>query len=120
MNFGESLTIQASRFPEKTAIEDDHKSITYGRLNSRVNSLTHGLIQTGLKKGDIVCHLQRNTVEHMELLFALAKGGMIRLPLNPRGNSAEFAYLINSFEPDALVFEEDFAGVIATLRPTLK
>lgn len=98
MNFGESLTIQSYRSPDKIAIEDDTKRITYQELNARVNSLVHGLTELGLKKGDIVCHLQGNTVEHFELLFAVAKAGMIRMPLNPRGrdqSSSRLSILLN-------------------------
>lgn len=120
MNFGESLTIQSFRFPDKVAIEDDHQSITYKKLNARVNSLAHGMLDMGLRKGDIIGQLQSNSIEHIELLYAIAKGGMIRLPLNPRANKSEFIHIINSFEPNALVFEEDFAPVVTELRPHLK
>lgn len=116
MNFAESLTIQSYRFPKKVAIKDDMRAITYRMLNSRVNSLTHGLVNLGLVKGDIVCQLQGNTIEHLETLFALGKGGMIRLPLNPRGNDEEWVNIINSFEPKALIFEEVFAPAVAEFR----
>jgi acyl-CoA synthetase (AMP-forming)/AMP-acid ligase II len=120
MNFGESLIIQSFRYPDKIAIKDDTKSVTYSQLNYRVNSLAHSMLDRGLKKGDIICQLQGNTIEHIELLYAIAKTGLIRLPLNPRANKAEFIYLINSFEPAALVFENNFAPVIAEIRPHLK
>lgn len=119
MNFGESLTIQSYRFPNKIAIEDDIKSIPYKQLNARVNSLVHGLMELGLKKGDIICHLQGNTIEHFELLFAIAKAGMIRMPLNTRGQKSEFIKIINTFEPQALLYEEEFSGVIQDISPLI-
>jgi acyl-CoA synthetase (AMP-forming)/AMP-acid ligase II len=120
VNFGESLTTQSYRTPDKIAIEDDTKRITYQELNARVNSLVHGLTELGLKKGDIVCHLQGNTVEHFELLFAVAKAGMIRMPLNPRGERSEFIKMINTFEPQALIYEEEFGEVTQEIRSFLK
>jgi acyl-CoA synthetase (AMP-forming)/AMP-acid ligase II len=120
MNFGECLTIQSYRVPDKIALEDDAKSITFRKLNERVNSLAHGLLELGLKKGDIVCQLQGNTIEHVELIFAIAKLGMIRLPLNPRAGKSEFIHIINTFEPKALVFEEEFSAVIVPLLPQVK
>jgi len=77
------------------------------------------MLSLGLRKGDIICQLQGNSIEHIELLYAIAKGGMIRLPLDPRGEKSEFIHIINSFEPAALVFEEDFAAVVTQLRPQL-
>lgn len=120
MNFGESLTIQSYRVPDKIAIQDDAKSITYKQLNARVNSLSHGLMELGLRKGDIVCHLQGNTIEHYELIYAVAKSGLIRLPLNPRAEKSEFIHIINNFEPQALVFEDESSTVIQEIRPLLK
>ncbi len=120
MNFGESLAIQTYRFPDKVAIKDDAKDITYKQLNQRVNSLAHGMMDLGLKKGDVICQLQGNSIEHIELLYGIAKAGLIRLPLNPRASKDEFAHIINAFDPAALVFEDDFSEVVAGLRPQLK
>jgi fatty-acyl-CoA synthase len=120
MNFGESLRIQSLRSPDKIAVEDDFKTITYRELNARVNRLAHGMLDLGLKKGDIICQLQGNSIEHIEVLYAIAKLGMIRLPLNPRAEKSEWVHIINSFEPEALVFEKDFAPLVNPLRPQLK
>jgi acyl-CoA synthetase (AMP-forming)/AMP-acid ligase II len=120
LNFGESLTIQSYRHPDKIAIEDDSQKITYGELNARVNRAVHGFIELGLKKGDILCHLQGNTVGHLELLFAAAKAGMVRMPLNPRGEKEEFIRLVNAFEPQAFLYEQEFSGVIQEISPFLK
>jgi long-chain acyl-CoA synthetase len=120
MHFAQSLTIQSLRAPEKMAIKDDRRTITYRDLNARVNSIVHGLRNLGLKKGDLVCQLQGNLIEHFELLFAIGKAGMIRLPLNPRANPSEWLHIINSFEPRALVFDQEFATAVARLKPELK
>ncbi len=120
MNFGESLTIQSYRVPDKIAIQDDFKGVTYRQLNGRVNSLTNGLMELGLVKGDIVCHLQGNNIEHFELIYSIAKAGLIRLPLNPRAKKSEFSHIINNFEPHAFVFEDKFAAIIQEIRPFLK
>jgi acyl-CoA synthetase (AMP-forming)/AMP-acid ligase II len=120
LNFGESLTIQSYRHPDKIAIEDDSKRITYRELNDRVNRLVHGFTALGLRKGDIICHLQGNTVEHFELLFAVAKAGMVRMPLAPRGEKSEFIKLVNTFEPHAFLYEQEFSGVVQEISPFIK
>jgi len=78
------------------------------------------MLDMGLKKEDIICQLQGNTIEHVELLYAIAKAGLIRLPLDPRAHKTEFTHVINSFEPAALVFESSFASLIAEIRSQLK
>jgi acyl-CoA synthetase (AMP-forming)/AMP-acid ligase II len=120
MHFAESLTIQSLRVPGKIAIKDDLRTTTYRELNARVDSLVSGLLSLGLNKGDLICQLQGNSIEHFELIFALGKGGMIRLPLNPRANPSEWVHIINSFEPRALVFDEVYAPTIIRLKPQFK
>jgi acyl-CoA synthetase (AMP-forming)/AMP-acid ligase II len=120
LNFGETLTIQSYRHPDKIAVEDDSKRISYRELNDRVNRLVHGFTELGLKKGDIICHLQGNTVEHFELLFAVAKAGMVRMPLNPRGEKSESIKLVNTFEPQAFLYEQEFSGVVREISPYIK
>ena len=46
MDFSRFLTTYSFQQPDKIAITDDAKSVTYFQLNSRVNSLPHGLART--------------------------------------------------------------------------
>jgi len=119
MNFAESLTIQSLRWPDKIAIKTESRNTTYKVLNSNVNSLSHGLHSLGIKKGDMICQLQGNTIEHFELLYAIGKIGAIRIPLDPRGNLVEWKNILENFKPSALVYDNAFASSVRQLQADL-
>ena len=53
MNIGESLPRNAQHFPQKAAIVDAYRSVTFRDLHLRSNRLANYLLTTGIAKGDI-------------------------------------------------------------------
>ncbi|MBN2569319.1 MAG: acyl--CoA ligase [Deltaproteobacteria bacterium] len=84
MSIGKLLRNAANRFQDKEALycTSTGRRFSYRELNERTNRLTNGLMNMGLKKGDIVAILSTNRAEIVEYYFALAKSGIIGLPLN--------------------------------------
>lgn len=78
-------------------------SLTYGRLAQRFEALAAGLLAAGLQHGDRIAVLATNRPEHVVVLFACARAGLILLPLNPRLSAAELAYQLDDAEPAVLL-----------------
>ncbi|MGH8777243.1 MAG: AMP-binding protein [Jiangellaceae bacterium] len=83
----------------------DDQVITYARLDGRSELLAASLLARGLRRGDRVATLTASSPEHVELLFACAKTGLVLLPLNWRLTARELAYQLDNAEP-ALLFVE--------------
>lgn len=67
----------------------------------------------GLKKGDVVAFLSSNRAEVVEIYFALARTGIVGLPLNQRLADAELIALTRAMGAAALIYEGRFeAGAI--------
>ena len=66
---GEILADTARRFPDKTAIICDDKTVTYRELDSRVNQRAHGFLQTGIVSKRRVAVLLSNSIELVEIYF---------------------------------------------------
>jgi len=105
MNMGESLRRNALKFPRKLAVEDERRKLNYADLNGRTNSLANSLLDLGLKKGDNLAVLLGNRVEHVEVLFALAKSGLVGLPIDPKWRGREISAAIKFFDVAAVVVE---------------
>ena len=75
MNLGNSLLINAEKYPRKVAVVVDGIERAYGALNSRVNRLANSLTDTGLRKGDLIGILSFNSVAWIESLYAKLKMG---------------------------------------------
>jgi acyl-CoA synthetase (AMP-forming)/AMP-acid ligase II len=104
---GDGLRRNASKFAVKIAAQDGYRQITYSELNARVNQLAHGLLSPGVCKGDSVAVMVGNRVEHLEILFATAKIGVLAIPLDIKWKALELGSVLSFFEPKALVLQKE-------------
>lgn len=120
LSIGNQLVRAAWRHPDKEAVTCKGKRITFKELNDRVNSLAHGLMEMGIKKGDFVAILMLNSIEYVEAYFALSKMGATAAPLNYRLTPGDIEKLINQCEPVALIFSSEFKDLVERMRPNIK
>jgi len=119
MNWSYILKQNAEKYPDKECLIGLGKRLTYHQLDERVDSLTQGLIDLGLGKGDIVAVLLYNCCEYIEITFAVNRIGAAWLPLNFRLVGEEFHYILENSEAKALITEPEFAPVISSIRESL-
>jgi acyl-CoA synthetase (AMP-forming)/AMP-acid ligase II len=103
---GDALKRNAYKYSVKPAVRDATRAVTYRELNERVNRLAHGLLAAGLRKGAAAALLVGNRIEHLEILFALAKIGVVAIPLDVKWRAFEIGSTLSSLEP-AAVFLDD-------------
>ncbi|MBI2088005.1 MAG: AMP-binding protein [Deltaproteobacteria bacterium] len=94
-------------------MEDGRRKLSYADLNARTNSLANSLAELGLKKGDNVAVLLGNRVEHVEVLFALAKSGLTGLPIDPKWRGREISAAIKFFDVAAVILESSVMPSLA-------
>lgn len=120
LNVGNQLVRAAWRYPDKEAVVCKGKRVTFKGLNSRANSLAHGLMGLGIRKGDFVAIIMMNCVEFVETYFALAKIGAVAAPQNYRLAPKDIEQLINQCEAKALIYGSEFKDLVKNLRSKLK
>ena len=79
----ERLEVCAAKTPDKLAVTDDERSLTFRELTDRSSAYAAFFHSKGLKKGDIVIVQHINAVSFAELLFGFFKIGVIVLPMLP-------------------------------------
>lgn len=112
-----TLRLNAIKYPQKTAIVDGERSITYTQLNERVNRLANTLLGLGVKKGDKVGILMHNCIEFIEAVFGVSKAGAVSVLMNYRSVGPELEYFINNSDTSALIVGEEFVDVIKSVLP---
>ncbi len=110
---GEILAGNARRFPLRTAWFFQGESWTWRQVNERVNRLANALLACGLKAQDRVAFLAENSHRLAEIYFAIAKAGLIAVPINARSVAREIDFLLKDVEARGLL-------VSAVLVPRLK
>jgi acyl-CoA synthetase (AMP-forming)/AMP-acid ligase II len=73
----------------------------------------------GLKKGDVAAFLFTNRVEILEIYGALAKTGVVGIPLNYRLAPGEMVDLMDHGEACAFLFDPSFGEIAAHVREKL-
>ncbi len=108
LNIGEIINVNANKYPNKLALKDARRQLTFKELNERTNKLANGILKSGIKKGDKLAILSNNSIEFMEIYVAAAKGGFIIVPLNFRLHPDEISFVINNSDAKWLFVESRF------------
>jgi len=117
LNIGEILRVHARKHPRKMAVKDWRgKTLTYPELDSRTNRLANALLSMNLRKGDRVAIMLYNCAEYIEVYCALAKTGLVAVPVNWRFVGKEIEYVVNHSDSKAMIVSEDFVDVINSVR----
>jgi fatty-acyl-CoA synthase len=110
MAIGNLPKIAAIRYGDREAIvcTSTGRRFTFRQINDRTNRLANGLMDQGLKKGDTAAFLCTNRAEIVEIYFALAKIGVIGIPLNYRLAPVEMIEMMIECGAKAFLFDAPF------------
>jgi acyl-CoA synthetase (AMP-forming)/AMP-acid ligase II len=117
LNLGQILSVHAKNYPNKIALKDWRgKALTYPELESRTNRLANGLLRLGLRKGDRVAIMLFNCAEFVEIDCALAKVGLVVVPVNWRYVDSEVTFVVDNSDARAMIVGEDFIECVNRIR----
>jgi long-chain acyl-CoA synthetase len=88
------LHANALENPHKVALLCGDEAIAYQALDESTTSLAHWFLDHGLRPGDRVALHWSNSIELVQLLFALFKAGLIVVTVNLRLKAPEIAYIL--------------------------
>ncbi len=113
---------ESRAFREKTALIFRERRTTYAALNEQANRLANALIGSGVRKGDRVAVLGRNSDLYVAIYFALAKAGAIVVPVNFWHRTEEVRYTLSQSEASLFIVERRFeeVGVPAADRKAIR
>jgi acyl-CoA synthetase (AMP-forming)/AMP-acid ligase II len=109
VNVGDSLTRTAARFPDRPAVVDGDRRMSYTELNDWVNRIAHGLRDLGFARGDALALASGNSVEFLVTYYACAKLGVVCVPVNLGWRATEVAYVLEHSEARGIVVEQQLA-----------
>jgi long-chain acyl-CoA synthetase len=92
------------------AVEPDGTAHTAGDLLARVNQLTCGLRERGLRAGDGLAILAPNGIAALEVYLAVLQSGWYLTPVNWHFTVPEIAYILRDCEAKAFFVHERFAA----------
>src|SRR5215468_6419426 len=93
-SIGDLLRRSAGREPNKLAVSCGSVSWTFAEMDAICNRLGRGLLGLGVKKGDRIAVLSRNSHAFAALRFAVARIGAILVPVNFMLNPDEINFIL--------------------------
>ena len=124
LTLGSMLAKSADEAPQKTALVDGERRISYAELNQMAEDLAAGLSQLGFSKGDRLAVYMKSSIEFVAAFYAIEKLGLIVAWVNPmyRKHESEFI-LSNSGAKGVFIFREwegyDYLESLLSIRSNL-
>lgn len=110
---GSCIAHWAEHRPDNIAIDDPAdpatRLVTYAELDRTVTEYARALTGAGLKKGDRVCWLGKNSGLYFTLFAACSRAGAVIVPINWRLAASEVAYVLKDTRAALLFCEPGFA-----------
>ena len=116
MDIGTLVTRAAQRFGDRVAVEGPDADRTFAQLGDRVARIANGLLAQGLRPGDRVLDLQRNSTTYLETDLAIRAAGLVRAALNYRLHPSDWERIAADSGARALVYEPAFEEQTEALR----
>ena len=95
LTFDEFIRHWADDRPERTAIREGDRAFTYAELEERTARVATALIAAGLKKGDRIAWIGKNSDLYFTLFFGAARAGIVMAPIGWRLSPVEWAFVVN-------------------------
>jgi fatty-acyl-CoA synthase len=120
MNISQAVATHARLTPHKLGARDSRRGLSYAQWNTRATQLANGLRDLGLQKGDKVALLAYNCLEWMEIYAALARAGLVAVPINFRLTSTEIEYIVQHSEAMAFIAQDELIDRVEPIKSQLK
>lgn len=117
-NIGELLSRRAALSGPREAYVDSVSGLrlTFEQLNGRCNQIANALLESGVKPGDRVGILLKNSPEFLEAYFGIAKIGAVVVPINWRLIPDELEFILKDSGVTSLIFGDEFIENITELH----
>lgn len=102
--------------PDHPAVVFDDQRLTFAQFNRRVNRVANALLDLGLRKGDKLATILPNCLEILEIYWAVAKIGVVVVPLSPLLRGQGLIRLLNDSDAVGIITNRDFVETLDPIR----
>lgn len=103
----------------KSALVLGDKKVTWGQLLKRSAQIGQALRAAGIGPQDRVAYLDKNSIEHFEVLYGCAMLNAVSVDINWRLAPPEVAYIANDSEAKVLIVGQEFVPVLDAIAGEL-
>ncbi len=109
------LMKRAALSPERIALEMDDRKVTFAELYRNSLQLTEKLGELGVKKGDRISIFMSNSIELVEVLFALKNIGAVTVLHNLRLTAQELSFQVEDAASRFILVEDGLGSFFSSV-----
>jgi acyl-CoA synthetase (AMP-forming)/AMP-acid ligase II len=113
------LDSHANRHPDAEFAACARRRLTYGEALEAANRVAGSLVAAGLRPGDRIATIMKNSVEVVILYFGAFKAGVVPTPISHRLMPCEWREICDNAEASLLVCDQEFALDVDRFRDEL-
>jgi fatty-acyl-CoA synthase len=111
--------LHARRTPDKVAIIDDDGELTWKELDDAANAVAHGLLDKGVKGGDGVAILARNSRWFSIAEFGCARVGARIILLNSSFSGPQIKEVSEREDAKLIIYDDEYCEDVSKADPPL-
>jgi acyl-CoA synthetase (AMP-forming)/AMP-acid ligase II len=114
------LDYHAREHPELDFAVQGNRRVSYREAVAEANRVANTFTRAGLRAGDRVAILSKNSIEYAILYYGAFKAGVVPVPLNYRLAPTELAYIINDAQAKMLIAAGQYVNAVDGIRRELR
>ncbi len=115
-HFADLFELAVDKVPDRLALVDARREVTYRELDERATRLAHTLSDLGVEAGDHVGILATNCIEWVEAVFAIYKIRASAVNINFRYVEEELRYLFENSDVVACIYQREYGPLVDSAR----
>lgn len=110
------LDAVARQQPDRLAIAEEGRSLTYGAFDAAASALAGAMTgRHGLARGDRVAIWMENCLEFLPVLYGIWRAGLVAVPINNKLHPKELAWILENSGARLCFATADLAGKLGDL-----
>src|SRR5438309_8737117 len=118
-NLADMVRERAKTRGDATAYEFEGRVTSFAEFDVKTNRVANALIALGVKKGERIAYLGKNSDIYFELLMGAMKAGVVMAPVNWRLAGPEVAFIVDDCKAPVLFTGPEFIAQVRNIKAQL-
>ncbi|MHC2565870.1 acyl-CoA synthetase (AMP-forming)/AMP-acid ligase II [Bradyrhizobium liaoningense] len=115
-NLADMVRERAKSRGNAIAYEFEGRTTSFAEFDVKTNKVANALIAMGVKKGDRIAYLGKNSDLYFEILMGAMKAGVVMAPVNWRLAGPEVAFIVADCKAPVLFVGPEFITQVRQIR----
>jgi len=115
-NLADMVRAQAKDLGDAVAYEFEGRQTSFAEFDRKTNRVANALKALGIKQGERIAYLGKNSDAFFELLLGAIKANVVMAPVNWRLAGPEVAFIVEDCKAPVLFVGPEFITLVKTIR----